>query len=129
MKAAAPKAQRPLGVTVISLIYIVAGIVGLAFHPIDFKGQLLSARRSRGSVPFVCWRLSPELQIFGYFLLCRPTFNYFSPPVCKRKLKAIDLPGRQVFCRFQQHRSAHIIAKSVSSAYDLRLKKLHWTMT
>ncbi len=45
MRAAAPKAQRPLAVMVISLIYIVVGIVGLTFHPIDFKGQLLSARR------------------------------------------------------------------------------------
>lgn len=32
--------QRPLAVTVISLIYIVAGIVGLVFHLADFHGQL-----------------------------------------------------------------------------------------
>lgn len=35
-----PKPQRPLAVTVISLIYIVVGIVGLVFHLVDFKGQL-----------------------------------------------------------------------------------------
>jgi hypothetical protein len=129
MKAAAPKPQRPLAVTAISLIYIVVGIVGLAFHPIEFKGQLLSARTLRGSVSFVCWRLSPKLLIFGHFLLGRSTSNYFSPQVCKRKLKVTDLPGGQVFCMFQQHTSAHIVAKSVTSAYDLRLKNLHWTMT
>jgi uncharacterized membrane protein len=35
-----PVTQRPLSVTVISLIYIVVGIVGLVFHLVDFKGQL-----------------------------------------------------------------------------------------
>jgi membrane-bound ClpP family serine protease len=42
MKAAdpQPRLQRPLAVTVISLIYIVVGIVGLVFHLVDFKGQL-----------------------------------------------------------------------------------------
>ena len=35
-----PRPQRPLAVTVISLIYIVVGIVGLVFHLVDFKGQL-----------------------------------------------------------------------------------------
>lgn len=34
-----PKPQRPLAVTVISLIYIVVGMVGLVFHLVDFKGQ------------------------------------------------------------------------------------------
>lgn len=34
-----PRPQRPLAVTVISLIYIVVGIVGLVFHLVDFKGQ------------------------------------------------------------------------------------------
>jgi uncharacterized membrane protein len=32
--------KRPLSVTLIGLIYIVVGFVGLAFHLVDFKGQL-----------------------------------------------------------------------------------------
>ncbi|HEU5414417.1 MAG TPA: hypothetical protein VFW31_11700 [Candidatus Angelobacter sp.] len=120
MKAADPErmTNRPLPVTIISLIYIVVGIVGLVFHLADFKGQLslhseitwISAVRLLAIVAGIfmfhghnwarwlalAWMTfhvvlgalnSPSqlllhaflLVVFGYFLLCRRSANYFRP--------------------------------------------------